>query len=332
VQGTVTVPAGITPTGPLYVGFFNQNTSTVYGARIAAPVVGANAYTVYVPSDSNPDYINFAILDQNNDGLINAGDVTDTGDKSPGLAITTPLTGQNPALPTANSTATVATQYQQNTTSGGSNSTYALNFGVREANKLPVAVTLTSGPNMINPIDIGACYGCGNTQFDLYSYIGVVVPTVGDTYNFTVTYSDGSQDTGSTVNGKVTAFGTTGAIVGASDLATNLSPSATSSTSVTPTFTWTYPAGASSANYVYSFSLSDNTGNNIWQIPSNNSNFNGFTYSQDPTATLVWNTDPIPGDNSSPTGNLNTSTQYNWNIQVQDTNGNQAQNSTWYQP
>jgi hypothetical protein len=285
-----------------------------------------------VASDSNPDYINFAILDQNNDGLVDAGDVQNTGDNSPGLAITAPLTGQNPALPTVNSTATVSTQYQQNTNSSGSSSTYSLNIGVRAANKLPVAVTLTSGPNMINPVDIGGCIGCGNTQFDLYSSIGVVVPTVGDTYNFTVTYSDGSQDTGSTVNGKVTAFGTTGAIVGASDLATNLSPSATSSTSVTPTFTWTYPAGASSANYIYSFTLSDNSGNNIWQIPNNNSNFNGFTYGQDPTATLVWGTDPIPGDSSSPTGNLNTSTQYSWEISIQDTNGNQAQTQTWYQP
>jgi len=332
VQGTVTVPVGVTPTGPLYAGFYNQNTNVVYGARIAAPVVGANAYTVYVPSDSNPDYINFAIIDQNNNGLVDAGDVQNTGDNSPGLAITTPLTGQNPALPTVNSTAAVTTQYSQNTSSGGSNSSYTLSFGVREANKLPVAVTLTSGPNMINPIDIGACYGCGNTQFDLYSYIGIDVPTVGDTYNFTVTYSDGSQDTGSTVNGKVTAFGSTGAIAGASDLATNLSPSATSSTSVTPTFTWTYPAGASSANYVYSFYISDNTGNTIWQIPSNNSNFNGFSYGQDPTATLVWGTDPIPGDNSSPSGSLNTSTQYNWQIQVQDSIGNQAQATTWYQP
>ncbi len=332
VQGAVTIPAGVTPTGPLYAGFYNQNTGTAYGARIAAPVVGANAYTVYVPSDSNADYINFAILDQNNDGLVDAGDVTDTGDNAPGLAITAPLTGQNPALPTANSTATVTTQYQQNTNSGGTGSNYTLNFGVREANKLPVAVTLTSGPNVINPIDITSCYGCGNTQFDFYSNISGVVPTVGDTYSFTVTYSDGSQDTGSTVNGKVTAFGSTGAIVGASDLVTNLSPSATSSTSVTPTFTWTYPAGASSANYSYSFYISDNNGNTVWQIPGNNSNFNGFSYAQVPTATLVWGTDPISGDGSSPTGNLNTSTQYSWDIQVQDANGNQAQATTWYQP
>ena len=134
------------------------------------------------------------------------------------------------------------------------------------------------------------------------------------------------------MNGVITAFGSTGAIVGASDLVTNLSPSANSSTSVTPTFSWTYPTGASSANYVYTFYLSDNNGNTIWQIPGNNSNANGFTYAQDSAGTLTWGTDPIPGDNSSPSGNLNTSTQYSWQIQVQDSNGNQAGTQTWYQP
>jgi hypothetical protein len=333
VQGTVTIPAGITPAGPLYVGFYNMGTNTIYGTRIAAPVAGANAYTVYVPSDSNPDYFNFAILDQNNDGMIDAGDVTNTDDKNAsGISITVPLTAQNPTLPNVNSTAAVATQYYQSTSSGGSSSGYSLNFDLRKANKLPVAVTLASGPNMINPIDIGVCTNCGGQQFQYYSSIGSAVPAIGDTYNFTVTYSDGSQDTGSTVNGKVTAFGSTGAIVGASDLVTNLSPSANSSTSTTPTFAWTYPAGASAASYVYSFYMSDNNGNTIWQIPGNISNYNGFTYAQDTSGTLTWGTDPIPGDNSTPTGSLNTTTQYNWQIQVQDSNGNSAQTQTWYQP
>ncbi len=333
VQGTVTVPTGITPSGPLYVGYYNQNTNAVYGTRIASPTAGANAYTVYVPSDANLDYIAIAILDQNNDGLIDVGDVTNTGNNnSSGVAITTPLTGQNPPLPSANSAATVTTQYYQSTSSSGSSSGYNLDFNLSEANKLPVAVTLTSGPNMLNPIDFGRCFGCGNTQFGFSSSIGSGVPAVGDTYDFTVTYSDGSQDTGSTVNGKVTAFGSTGAVTGASDLATNLSPNGTGSANVTPTLSWTYPTGASTANYIYSFYISTNTGSTIWSVPSQESNFSGFTYAQDTTGTLVWGTDPIPGDNSTPTGSLNTSTTYNWQIQVQDSNGNEAQAQTWYQP
>ena len=280
-----------------------------------------------------PMYVNFAILDQNNDGIIDAGDVQNTGDNnSTGMAITAPLTGQNPALPTVNTTAAVSTYYYKSTTNNGTSSGYNLNFDLRGANKLPVAVTLTSGPQIINPIDIGVCTGCGSPQFQFFANIGAAVPTVGNTYNFTITYSDGSQDTGSTVNGVVTAFGSTGAIVGASNLVTNLSPSGTSSTSLTPTLSWTYPAGASSANYLYSFYLSDNNGNTIWQIPGNNSNVNGFTYAQDPSGTLTWGVDPIPGDNSTPSGNLILSTIYSWQIQVQDSNGNSAQAQTWYQP
>jgi hypothetical protein len=342
VQGTVTIPVGITPSGPLYVGFYNQSTGAIYGSRIAGPVAGANAYSVYVPSDSNPDYVNFAVLEHNNDGLIDAGDVSNTNNNnSAGLAITAPLTGQNPTLPTVNSTAAVTTQYSQNTNSGGSGSSYSLNFDVRSANKLPVAVTLTSGPNIISPVDISACTTCGNSQFQYYANIGSgaigstlpAVPTVGDSYNFTVTYSDGSQDTGSTVNGKVTAFGSTGAIVGASDVVTNLSPSATSSTGTTPTFTWTFPANPS--NYVYSFYMNDSSGNTVWQIPGNNSNSNGITYAQTgsgTTGTITWGTDPTGGGSTPSPSSLNTSTQYNWQIQVQDSNGNQATASTWYQP
>jgi len=48
VQGTVTIPSGVTPTGPLYVGYYNQSTNTVYGTRIASPG-SSNAFTVYVP-------------------------------------------------------------------------------------------------------------------------------------------------------------------------------------------------------------------------------------------------------------------------------------------
>jgi len=101
VQGSVTIPAvAITPAAQLYVGFLNMSTYAIYGTRIAAPVAGANAYTIYVPSDSNPDYINIAVLDQNNDGLIDAGDVSNTGDnQSNGIAITSALTRQDPPLP-----------------------------------------------------------------------------------------------------------------------------------------------------------------------------------------------------------------------------------------
>jgi hypothetical protein len=134
----------------------------------------------------------------------------------------------------------------------------------------------------------------------------------------------------------VTAFGSTGAIVGPSDLPTNLSPGPTTAgVGTEPTFTWTWPAaGLTSNTYYYVFSLSSsgvcvgNNCNDVWQVPNGNSNSNGFTYTQDQgspyggtstTGSLVWNTDPS-GSGSTATGPLTTSpaTTYNWQIQVND--------------
>jgi hypothetical protein len=322
ITGTVTIPAGVTPTGPLYVGFYNQSTGNAYGARIAAPVVGANAYSVNVPSGAG--YFNFAILDQNNDGMIDVGDVTNTDSNGKNsVTISGPLTGQDISLPSAGSTAAVTTQYSSGTTPGGSFAGYNINFNVRAANKLPVAVQLISGPNVINPVDISsACQGCGSVQFQMYSSIGGA-PSVGDSYSFNVTYSDG---TSGALTAVVTAFGSGTTIVGASDLATNLAPNGTG-TSTTPTFTWTDPVGGSA--YVYSFYLSDSNGNTIWQIPGNNSNSNGFTSS---TTSITWGIDPTGGGSTPVGGSLSGGAQYNWSISIQDSNGNQAQSSVYYIP
>jgi hypothetical protein len=321
ITGTVTIPAGVAPTGPLYVGFYNQNTGNVYGLRIAAPVVGGNAYSVNVPSASG--YFNFAILDQNNDGMIDAGDVTNTDSNGQNsVTVSGNLTGQNISLPSAGATAAVTTQYSSGTTPGGNFAGYNLNFNVRAANKLPVAVQLISGPNVINPVDISnACQGCGSVQFQMYTSIGGF-PTVGDSYSFNVTYSDGTT---STVTAAVTAFGTGTTVVGASDLATNLAPNGTG-TNTTPTFTWTDPVGGSA--YTYSFYLSGNIGT-IWQIPGNNSNSNGFTSS---TTSITWGTDPTGGGSTPLVGSLSSGAQYNWSITIQDSNGNQAQSSVYYIP
>jgi hypothetical protein len=359
VSGTVTIPSGITcPSNPslsictgasLYLGMIEFDSSGgnpigIYATEITNPPTGANNFTVTVPNGSN--YAVLGILDQNNVGEFGPGVITNVGDKvSANITVSGgTMPGQTGTLPTANSVAYVQTNYYQSTSSSGSSTGYQLNFDVSGSNKLPVAVTLTSGPNLINnngtvAIDMSNCTDCGNPQFDYYVTLPGGTPALNDTYGFTVTYSDGSQETGSTVNGKVTAFGSTGAIAGPSDLVTNLSPSANSNTSLTPTFTWTFPSGASTANYYYSFYISQSNCSgpcgNVWQVPGNNSKSNGFTYAETgsgTTGTLTWGTDPIPGESSTPTGSLVPNSIYNWQIQVQDSNGNQAQTQTWYQP
>lgn len=318
VEGTVTIPAGITPTGPLYVGYYNQSSSTVYATRIASPG-GSNPFTVYVPTDTNNDYIFFEILDQNNDGLIDAGDVSNTGNNSSGIPISGPLTGQNLTLATANSAATVATQYYQTTGQAGSTSSggYNLNFDLREGNKLPVAVTLLSGPNVINPVDIGNyCPGCGSVQFQYHVPLNVDTPAVGDTYSLEVTYSDASSDT-ETLTAAVTGWNGTSYVVAPNDLATNLSPN--DQTSLQTSFSWSDPSADSTD--LFSFYLADATGSTIWQIPGVNSSSSGFSSS---ITSLSWGVDPTDPGNVPNVPGLADKALYTWGIQAQDNNGNQA--------
>ena len=343
VSGTVTIPSGVTPASgaPLYAGFYQQDPSVngpptaLYATEISPPSPGANHYTITIPSGSN--YFIFGILDQNNDGQIDAGDVSDTNNNNNASGITvsgSTMTVNDNALPANNSTATVQTQYS---TCGTSCSNYSLNLDVREGIKLPVAVTLYSGPNLLHPVDLGQCSSCGTPQFQYSVSLPGGVPTVGDTYNFTVTYSDGTVDLGSagTINGKVTAFGSTGAVVGANDVVTNLSPSGTSSTSTTPNFTWTFPP-TNPSTYTYSFYLQQNNCCTIWQIPGQNSNSNGFTYAQTQTGVttgqITWNTDPTGAGDLPSVGSLTSGDTYGWSISVQDANGNQAQTSVNYAP
>lgn len=304
-----------TPTGHLYVGFLSQTNGNFYAQYIASPA-NLQSYSIQVPSDT---YNFFAILDQNEDGLIDAGDIqdaTDNGGSGQTVVISGPTTNLNLNLPSANSNAVVQTQHYTSITSGGTSQGYSLNFQIRAVVKQPVAVTLTSGPNMINPVDIAACSSsCGNGAQINFS-IGSAVPNVGDTYTFNVTYSDGTTDT---VSAAVTAV--------LNAFATGLSPQTGTSTSVTPTFSWSDPANAT--NYSYSFSLCCGTNGDLWDIPGQNSNANGFSSS---ITSIPWNTDPTGGGSTPSVSSLTLGTVYTWSIQVSDSNGNSAQEQVQYQP
>lgn len=311
VSGSVTFTG--TATGPLYVGFYDQTTGAMYADAIANPT-SPQAYTVHVPTGSN--YFFFGIIDQNNDGLVNAGDITNVHDNGANAVAISSNTTENLTLSSANSQATVTTQHWQQTNTSGTSAGYSIGLVVRQSIKLPVAVALVSGPSVLNPVDIGACAYCGTPQFDYYVSINGDRPTVGDTYSFQVTYSDGSSET---LTAKVTGVLDT--------FATNLSPQGTGSTSTTPTFTWTDPTNATS--YIYQFNLWDSNGNTIWQIPGNNSNLIGF----DSTITsITWGTDPTDSTNTPSVPSLTTGATYNWQISVQDSNGNSAQQQVDYIP
>ncbi len=315
ISGTVTFTG--TATGPLMVGFYSQ-TSGVYVDVIQNPV-SPQAYTVYVPNGS--DYIFFGIIDQNNDGIVDSGDITNVTAKQPGTVAITGNSTMNLTLPNAASTAVISTTYWQQTNGSNTSTGYNINLNVREGNKLPVAVQLTSGPNVISPLDLSVCTDCGTPQFQYYVSMDGATPSVGDAYVFHVTYKDGTTED---LTALVTGWNGTSTIVGAGNLATNLSPSGTGST--TPTFTWTDPPGASS--YIYQFYLWGNMGNTIWQIPGQNSDSSGFDSS---ITSITWGTDPTDASNT-PSGSLSSGTTYSWQIQIQDSAGNQAQTQVYFTP
>ncbi|MGH9561318.1 MAG: hypothetical protein ACRD3S_07675, partial [Terracidiphilus sp.] len=334
VSGTVTIPAGVTIASgaPLYVGFYQQlptgnGPSALYATQLT-PASGANSYSITIPSGSN--YYIFGILDQNNDGQIDVGDATNlvndqnstalsfSGSTQPGINLTLP----GPAAPVA-----VTTQYQS---CGSSCSGYSLYLEVDESDKLPVGVTLYSGPNFLNGIDIGRDVSTGHSgRFDISAGTLGATPSVGDAYKFTVTYSDGSVDQGSVgaVNGTVIGWNGGGTVGGPANAPTGLTPTGTIG-SDQPSFSWTDPASSQGSSFYYSFYINPTTncsGNcNIWQVPSQDSNSYGFSSS---TSSLAWGIDPSDSNNT-PTLNPLTSGEYSWSIEVQDTNGNQVQSST----
>ena len=315
VSGTVTFTG--TATGPLYVGFYDSKTNHVYATAITAPV-SPQAYTVEVPTGSNYQF--FGIIDQNNDDIVDAGDISNVNGNNgpPAAVITASKTGENLTLASANSSVSLATQHGRQTNQSGTYDWYNLNFNVNGLTKLPVAVTLESGPNLITPMDIGQCNCNGNGGFSFWPSLANTAPKVGDTYTLLVTYSDGSTQT---LTAKV------GAVLSA--FATKLAPAGSSSAlaNLKPTFTWTYPA--SPTLYTYQFQLSDNNGNQIWQIPGNNSNSNGFPST---VTSLVWGTDPTGGGSTPSVSSLTLGAMYNWQIQAQDANGNSSVMQVSYQP
>jgi hypothetical protein len=160
---------------------------------------------------------------------------------------------------------------------------------------------------VLNPIDLAKCLDCGGNKFRYNTGIAGSVPNIGDPYEFTVTYSDGtSEAVTATVSGVVDAF------------ATGLLANGVG-TSTTPTFKWTYPVNP--ASYVYKFSILGDDGKTVWQIPVNNSKLKGFPNS---VVAILWGTDPTGDSTNTPAAGLTNSKTYSWEIDAQDADGNSA--------
>jgi hypothetical protein len=325
VNGSVDLPSNIT--GPLYVGYYNQGTGAIYANRIASPSSSPQSllYNVNLPDGNN--YVFFAIVDQNNNGLIDTGDITNlTGAYSAPVVISGDTSYTPYTLAVNNSTAAVTTQMTQSTDISGTSTTtsYGVSLQLLAGVKLPVATEL-SGPSytyLVAPVDFSACTSCGSVQFDYQPGIASAVPTISDNFPLQVTYSDGTTDTA--VYAQVTG-------VGATDSSSNTVAASglqLSGTSTTPNFGWDDPSNP--GNYRYSFSLSDSTGTVLWQIPASNAPMSTFDSS---ITQISWGSDPTGNTGNTPKNpSLTSGAAYTWSITVVDGNGNSSKTQVSFKP
>jgi len=292
VTGTINLP--VTPTGPLYVALVDEANGRFYITRIGTPTI-TQAYSLSGVLAGT--YQLYAILDQNQNGIIDPGDLSNTAGHGLGVQVTGDLSNVSLSLDGEACVAQLRTSHWQIVDSVDEG--YTLNFGVRSLVKLPVAVTLQLGPH--GYVDLGTRDDGERYQF----WVGCARPTVGDSYPMTVTYSDGTTETRQpAVTGVLDCF------------PRNLLPRGSGSGNVTPTFTWLAPTNPPPF-YTYGLWIGVNNGGQVWSywdMPSTQTS-------------VLYNVD---GEASQPT--LTVGTTYRWGLNVIDANGNEAQAQATYTP
>ncbi|MDI6788353.1 MAG: hypothetical protein QME51_08275, partial [Planctomycetota bacterium] len=298
VSGTITF-TDVAPTGPLYVGAYSETEGppVITYTRIANPSSPQNYSFSGV---ANGTYYLFAILDMNNNGVGDGGDI-ESAEEYTVTVNGANLPGQNITMPTTNALARVTTKHWQ----GGANENYDVEVEVYDGRKKAVAVAVSSGPGLSAVTDIRKDW--------VFRYLfnrGSTRPTIGDTYTFNVTFVDGTSE-------NITASVTTVL----DSFAQNLTVITITSTTV-PTFTWSAPI-TPPAYYTYWLDVyrqSDNT--QIWEYPSDEA---GTMPSSQ--LSVLYNYD---GQASQPT--LTAGVTYRWKIRVNDDKGNEATIEVTYTP
>jgi hypothetical protein len=239
-------------TTPLWVAAVVPNKAPVAFAYIPAPA-DLQAFSISgLPPGS---YQLYAILDMNNDGVIDAGDFMTPDDQATTVNVgSADVTGANFSLSKQPAGVSVSSNHWMD----GSGSGYSLNFQAKGVNKLPVNVAVT-GPQLPGYLDMAVNQQGGGSFSSWTSVPNRPQLSPADSYSFTLAYADGSSS-GSTP--------LTAQLMGVIDsTATPLTPTGNIS-SATPTFTWGAPSNPPSSPYFYSVSVDGN--NSHWdsqQLP-----------------------------------------------------------------
>jgi hypothetical protein len=238
-----------------------------------------------VTAATNGSYYPFVIVDMNNNGVIDAGDITNTNGNAANITVSGNM-NNNITLSSANATANVRTHHDI------TNSRYNLLFGVNNNSKQAVSATVISGVNVPLPLDITITPNNDN-------WVNTAIrPAVGNNYKLRVKFSDSTtQDMTVSVTGVLDSPAQNLAVV---------NNGTGSSTPTVPLFTWAAPASPP-ASYTYIVNV---FGNANWWYDNNG----GFT-----ATSALYNAD----GRASP-ASLVSGTTYNWEVWVQDGNYNQV--------
>ncbi len=307
VSGTVTFPAGTTFTGPLYVGVYSNGGSGIYVEEIASPT-NPQAYSISgVPSGT---YQNFGIVDQNKDGQIDAGDISNVNSQinPPTLVVSGNTTGN---ITLTNPTAQISMPTSVFGSSGQPNS-YGLGLNVNSGSKLPISMIMFSGKNVAVPYDMNA--DSHNAQYSPI-YSNSISPTAGDTYLIQVTFSNGTtQIVPVSLSAVLNSF--------PQNLEMN---SPVANTATVPVLNWTAPATPPTITpYTYQVNLNSNNG-----TPQENWNYSGPGNGNGIPSTQTNVQFDVDGS-ANPSSSLTPGGSYSWSVTVQDNANNSAQYMTNY--
>ena len=295
ISGAITFSGAAT--GPMFVGVYNSSTNNLYYKVITNPVSPQSYSVAGVPNGS---YQPVALIDMNNNGVIDTGDITNVARGSrPTLVTVSGNTTSNLTLSSAPAVGEVQSNYNASAASSG----YYLQLRALDGTKRVVAAVLYSGPNVPVPYDLGPWSDSG-LQFNL----GTAVPTVGDTFALQVTYSDGTT---SNISATVTA------VLGASAVATGLSVNTATSRTI-PTFTWATPSSPP-ASYVYYLYINGSDAN--WGYDNKGL---GMPSTQ---LSVLYNV-----NGGATKSALTTGVTYSWRVTVIDAAGNSAVYQVSYTP
>jgi hypothetical protein len=306
VSGNIYTTGITKPNGSLYVALSGST-----GFYIARPTTGvvANPQPWSMAGIPPGTYTVYAVLDMNGDGVVGNGDIQNgNGNAAPTITIvgTTAVTAPSITLTNANAQPAVTTSHFSN----GNYDNYSLELRVRGAIKRPVAVAV-SGPGLSSTTDLGV--SLNNEGFQYWLNLSTP-PVVGDSYPFTITYSDASTET-------ITA--TVSAVLGQNFTPTFIYPAnSTGPDSVSPLLSWRTPQWLP-GYYNYRVQVNGNSpsGGQIWSPSDRGNNL--------PLSQLSI---PFNSDGSANPSALSTGTNYNWNVSLTDGYGNQAQSGWGFTP